>query len=69
MSGADQNDFSGAVGPDAAGRRQRGKRARLRFVLGLGASVLIDASVIRLIIVPATMFLLGLLKLVDATLA
>lgn len=27
--------------------------------LGLGASILIDASVIRLLIVPATMFLLG----------
>jgi putative drug exporter of the RND superfamily len=29
------------------------------LALGLGASVLIDASVIRLVIVPATMFLLG----------
>jgi putative drug exporter of the RND superfamily len=29
------------------------------LALGLGASILIDASVIRLLIVPATMFLLG----------
>ncbi len=29
------------------------------FALGLGVSVLIDASVIRLVVVPATMFLLG----------
>jgi RND superfamily putative drug exporter len=29
------------------------------FALGLGASVVIDATVIRLVVVPATMFLLG----------
>jgi RND superfamily putative drug exporter len=29
------------------------------LALGLGVSVLIDASVIRLVVVPATMFLLG----------
>ncbi len=29
------------------------------LALGLGASILIDASVIRLLVVPATMFLLG----------
>jgi RND superfamily putative drug exporter len=29
------------------------------LALGLGVSVLIDATVIRLIVVPATMFLLG----------
>ena len=29
------------------------------LALGLGLSVLIDASVIRLVVVPATMFLLG----------
>jgi putative drug exporter of the RND superfamily len=32
------------------------------FALGLGASVIIDATVIRLVVVPATMFLLGRLN-------
>lgn len=40
-------------------RGSPGSPAAVARSLGLSASILIDASVIRLLIVPATMFLLG----------